>query len=202
MTPKLLIHEGFGNTLHLDVTRPRGARLLEAFSLKLSRRVRLFDRASFDLWVRLEADPQVLSLCERPTRLGLAPDARVIDFWVLRRDGEQLLLIDDVDPEPKIIIGGVPVQRVTAAELAASATWIGNWQRMLPVLTMYRSLVPKGVAHSVLSRVREPTPLSLIEHELSVGDPSLVRAAVFDLLRTGQLHAQALSLHTLVEPSP
>lgn len=82
----------------LDVARPRGARLLEAFSLKLGRRVRLFDRASFDQWVRLEADSQVVSLCERPARLGSTPDARLIDFWVLHRDGEQFLFIGDAEP--------------------------------------------------------------------------------------------------------
>jgi hypothetical protein len=59
----------------------------------------------------------------------------------------------------------------------------------------------------VLSLARESTALSRIEHELPLSDPSLVRAAVFDLLRTGQLrapslHTQALSPHTLVEPIP
>ena len=115
----------------LDVARPRGARLLEAFSLKLSRRIRLFDRANFDQWVRLEADPPVLSLCERPARLGPASDARLIDFWVLRRDGEQLLLIDDAGPALQTF-EGMPVRRVTAAELAASAVWIANCSECCP----------------------------------------------------------------------
>ena len=84
----------------LDVARPRGSRLLEAFSLKVNRRVRLFDHARFDQWVRLEADPQVLSLCERPARIGPAPDARLIDFWVRRRDGEQLLLMRHRPAQP------------------------------------------------------------------------------------------------------
>jgi len=55
----------------LEVTRPRGCRLLEAFSPKLARPIRLFDHASFEQWIRLEADPAVLSLCKRPTRLGV-----------------------------------------------------------------------------------------------------------------------------------
>jgi hypothetical protein len=190
----------------LDVTRPRGARLLEAFSLKLSRRIRLVDRASFDQWVRLEADPNVLSLCERPARLGPAADARLIDFWMLRRDGEQLLLIDDAEPTLQTF-EGVPVRSVTAAELAAATMWIANWQRMLPAITMCRAFLPAGLTRSVLNLAREPVALSRIDAELAVGDPSLVRAAVFDLLRTGQLrapslHTEALSPHTLVEPIP
>jgi hypothetical protein len=189
----------------LDVARPRGARLLEAFSPKLRRRIRLFDRASFDQWVRLEADPQVLSLCERPARLGPTPDSHLIDFWVQHRDGEHLLLIDDDEPAPTTI-EGLAVRRVCAADLAASAIWTANWHRMLPVITMCRALAPKALAHSVLALVREPMPLVRIEHELAIGDPSLVRATIFDLLRTGRLsapslHARALSLHTLVEPN-
>jgi len=43
-----------------EVARPRGCRLLEAFSPKLTRPIRLFERASFEQWIRLEADPKAL----------------------------------------------------------------------------------------------------------------------------------------------
>ena len=80
----VLIHEGFIARFRtpLEVARPRGCRLLEAFSPKLARAIRLFDHASFEQWIRLEADPTALSLCERPTRLGINRDGRLIDFWV------------------------------------------------------------------------------------------------------------------------
>jgi len=61
--------------------RSSGARPLEAFSQKRSRRITLFDRANFDLWTLLEADPDVFSLCVRPAILATDPD-RAIDFWV------------------------------------------------------------------------------------------------------------------------
>ena len=69
-----------------------------------------------------------------------------------------------------------------------------------------RTLLPKGLAHSMLRFVSTPSALSLIEHQFSMGDPPLVRGAIFELLRTGQLHApslhnQPLSLHTLLEPA-
>jgi hypothetical protein len=35
----------------IDMARPQGARLLEAFSPKLGRRIRHFDRAVFEFWV-------------------------------------------------------------------------------------------------------------------------------------------------------
>ena len=190
----------------LDAPRPRGARLLEAFSPKLCRRVRLFDHACFEQWIRFEADPSVLWLCERPARLGAARDARLIDFWIQRCDGEQLLLVDRAaEPAPETV-NGLPVHRIAAAELASAAMWVSNWQRMLPVVNATRTFLPKGLAHSVLRFVRAPLALSLIEHQFSMGDPPLVRGAIFELLRTGQLHApslhnQPLSLHTLLEPA-
>ncbi len=190
----------------LDAPRPRGARLLEAFSPKLGRRVRLFDHACFEQWIRFEADPSVLWLCERPARLRAARDARLIDFWIQRCDGEQQLLVDRAaEPAPETV-NGLPVHRIAAAELAAAAMWVANWQRMLPVVNATRTCLPKGLAHSVLRFVRAPLALSLIEHQFSIGDPPLVRGAIFELLRTGQLrapslHSQPLSLHTLLEPA-
>lgn len=192
----------------LEVTRPRGCRLLEAFSRKLTRPIRLFERASFEQWIRLEADPAVLSLCERPTRLGIKRDGRLIDFWVQRRNGEEMLLLGHGDAEQAVPhqIDGMALRVVAPAELAAANIWVANWQRMLPVINATRTLLPKGLAKSVLSFVHEPIALARIEHQFSIGDPSSVRGVIFELLRTGglrapALHTQPLSLHTLLEPA-
>lgn len=40
----------------MSTPRPRGARLLTAFSPKLGRTVRAFDHAAFEQWVRLEPE--------------------------------------------------------------------------------------------------------------------------------------------------
>lgn len=194
-------------TAPLETARPRGSRLLEAFSSKLGRHVRLFDYRSFRQWLRLEADPAVLAFCERPARLWPQPDARLVDFWFRHRDGEVMLLLEPAPQEavaPQI--EGVNIHIVSAAELAAAGIWIANWQRMLPVVTATRSLVPKALTKAVLERVHEPAPLATVERGLSRGDPSLVRGAIYDLLRTGRisapsLHAQPLTLHTLLEPA-
>ena len=86
-------------------------------------------------------------------------------------------------------------------------TGVSNWQRLIPVINATRGLAAKSLVKSVLSLVRKPLALSLIEHELSLGDPAIVRGAIFELLRTGQLvapslHTQPLSMHTTVEPAP
>jgi hypothetical protein len=83
-----------GFTAPLDVPRSRGARRIEAFSPKLERRVQFFDHATFTQWIRLESDPTVLSLCERPRRMGTDPHARVIDFWVRHADDEELVVLE------------------------------------------------------------------------------------------------------------
>ena len=194
-------------TALLDVPRPQGARLLEAFSPMLSRLLRLFDHTSFEQWTALEADPTVLAFCERPARLGPNRDARLLDFWVRHSDREEFLLLDRDDDERPVPdrIDDVPVRLVASAELAAASTWVSNWQRMLPVINATRGLLPRGVAKAVLNFVREPVALGRVEHEHCVGDPSLVRGTIFELLRTGllpapALHTQPLSLLTLLEP--
>lgn len=191
----------------LDAPRPRGARLFEAFSPKLGRRVRLFDRANFSQWIRLEADPSVLFQCERPTRLGIDCDARLIDFWVRRNGLEGLLVLAHGEAEQAVPdqFGGVALRVIAPAELAAANIWVTNWRRILPVINATRTLLPKSLAKSIVAFVREPVALACIEHQFSVGDPPLVRGVIFDLLRTGRLcapalHTRALSLQTLLEP--
>lgn len=195
-------------SLPISAPRPRGARLLTAFSPTLERAVRAFDHHGLWQWVRLETDPQITSFCEHPVRLGKADDARLIDFWVQRGDAEELLVLDRDRATDKIpeSLDGIALRLVPAAELAAAGTWITNWLRMLPVITATRGLVPRSLLRAATDLVREPVALSLVEHELAVGDPSLVRGAIFELLRTGRLlapslHSHALSLHTTIEPA-
>ena len=192
----------------MSASRPHGARLLTAFSPKLGRTVRAFDHVGFEQWIRLETDPAVIAFCEHPRRVGTTDDGRLIDFWVARRDQEEMLVIERGQGAAKLpsSVQDIPLRLVPAAELAAGAVWISNWLRMIPVINATRGLTPKALVRSALSLVRRPLALSYIEHELSVGDPAVVRGAIFELLRTGQLmapilHTQALSLHTTVEPA-
>ena len=192
----------------VSAPRPRGARLLRAFSPTLERSVRAFDYQGLWQWVRLETDPLITSFCEHPARLGKDDDARLIDFWVQRGNSEELLVLDRGRSFGKIpaCLDGIALRSVPAAELAAAGTWITNWLRMLPVITTTRDLVPKNLLRAATNLVREPVALSFVEHKLAVGDPCLVRGAIFELLRTGRLlapslHSQALSLHTTIEPA-
>ena len=198
-----------GFLMPMSTPRPRGARLLTVFSPKLGRTVRAFDHDAFELWVRLEVDPGVISFCEHPCRVGANDNGRLIDFWVTRHGQEEMLVVERGQGSAKLpkSAQNTPLRLVPTAEQAAAAVWVANWLRMIPVINATRDVQPKPRIKSVLSLVRRPLALSLVEHELSVGDPAVVRGTIFELLRTGQLtapslHTQALSLHTLVEPAP
>ena len=116
-----------------------------------------------------------------------------------------LLLESRYDPTVRAV-DGVSVEIVPLAELAAAREWISNWSRMLPVINAVRSLLPKSLSKSILGRVHGPEPLACVERDLAVGDPAIVRGAIFELLRTGQLpapslHFQPLDLHVILEPA-
>ena len=193
----------------MGAPRPRGARRLTAFSPKLGRTIRAFDHFAFHQWICLEVDPGIVSFCEHPCRTGAGDDGTLIDFWAACRGHEEMLVVERRQGSTKLpkSVQNAPLRLVPAAEQAAAAAWVANWLRMIPVINATRGTAPKNFIKSVLSLVRQPLALSLVEHELSVGDPAVVRGTIFELLRTGQLMApslrtQALSLHTLVEPAP
>lgn len=187
--------------------RPRGKRLIEAYSLKLGRRLQLFDETCFRQWICLEADPSIQTFCERPVFLDLANGRQLADFWVRKKDSEHLLIIEDKYPGFTVAIGDteLPVYCVTTAELAATRIWINNWERMLPVIISSLQLSGPSLQQAVLKFISTSVSLGRIEQELAVGDPSLVRAALFDLLRKGMLQAprlisEPLSFSTCFEP--
>lgn len=191
----------------LAITRPRGARMIEARSPKLGRLIQHYDQASFQQWIRLEADPSVLAFCERPARIGPEATAPLISYWVSRKQAQEFVMLvtgersTDLPNEHD----GKPLRVVTSPELVASSMWIDNWQRMLPVLNCSANFVPPALKKSVLALSNASITLLAMERELAKAQPMLVRAAVFDLLRTGHLtapslHTQKLSLHTVLEP--
>jgi hypothetical protein len=78
--------------------------------------------------------------------------------------------------------------------------------RMLPIINAARNALTKSALKSICGFVRESTSLAVIERKFTNGDPSVVRATAFELLRTGQLHApelhtRPLSTTTLLEPT-
>ncbi|NTZ88441.1 hypothetical protein FCJ61_37015 [Burkholderia metallica] len=181
--------------------RPRGAPRLDAFSLKLNRRLTLFKRSAPELWLLIETDPSVQSFCERPGYAQLNGQRYLADFWVRYADREELVILSDSFAEmplpaarPDDESKGIPIRLVTSTDLAAARVWIDNWRHMLPCLVAARGLVSTSLLRAVEIFVTIPHTLLEIEREFSVGDPALVRAAVFGLLHAG--HVGAVDLRT------
>lgn len=188
----------------VSAPRPRGSRVVEAFSPKLGRRLQCFGRHAFDQWIRLESDPAVLTFCERPLTLDRDPDKLLIDFWVRYRDQEILLVISDEYPSSDNHSDNValPIHTVPFAELAAARIWIANWERMLPCMIACRSFITDALIQAIIHYVSEPMQLSRIEREFGLGDPTLARAVVFSLLHRGQLQAPTLAAESLSYLTP
>lgn len=191
----------------ISSARPRGARVIESYSLKLGRRLQCFGEEAFRQWIRLEADPTVEAFCERPVYLDVGHDNRLADFWMRQADSEQLQVLDAENQVTSVMIDDtdLSVRTVQLVELAAARTWIDNWERMLPAIVSCRQLVTLSLQNSILKFIVEPMPLARIEQECVTGDPTLVRATLFDLLRRGQLQApqlqtEALSYLTFFQP--
>lgn len=192
----------------LAIARPRGARMIEVRSPKLGRLVQHYDHASFQQWIRLEADPSVSTFCERPTRIGPDPASQLINYWVSRKQAQEfvMLVASEMPANLPNEHDGEPLRVVTPAELVAASIWIDNWQRMLPVINCCANLVTPALKKSVLALSRSSITLATVESKLAKAQTMLVRAAVFDLLRTGglvapSLHTQRLSLHIILEPA-
>jgi hypothetical protein len=127
----------------LAITRPRGARLLQARSPKLGRLVQHYDLASFQQWICLEADPCVSAFCERPARLSPEPTSQLISYWVKRKGSDEFLMLvaHEVPADFPDKQYGIPMCAVASTELNVAAVWIDNWQRMLPLVNCSAALV-------------------------------------------------------------
>ena len=61
--------------------RPAGRRRIEVFSPKIARRLSLGGYDAYRTWLVIEANPRIITFCERPTYVD-GPCGPVIDFWV------------------------------------------------------------------------------------------------------------------------
>lgn len=95
---------------------------------------------------------------------------------------------------PEYELDGAPIRSVTSTDLAAARIWVDNWRHMLPRLIAARGWVSSLLLRAVETFVTMPHTLLEIEREFSVGDPALVRAAIFASLYAG--HMDAVDLRT------
>ncbi len=180
-------------------SRPRGARMIEMYSLKLGRRVTAHSYPQFEAILAAEVDSVVSSYCERPTEEGLAAD-----LW--QRCGVEESFVILTEGECTALWMYIPVRRIGAAELASRRMWLRNWQSMLPVVIASYDTTIGALRNDVRCLVRESMALATIEKELVTGDPAPLRGCLFRLLLEGELkapslHVEALSLSTRIGPA-
>jgi hypothetical protein len=196
------------DTLHVTrpiaLGRPRGAHRFEAFSLKLARRVMFYRRALFEQWLLLEANPKVITFCERPGYVLINGARHLADFWVRYVDRDELVVLSELlwgsnedASRAELDAGTAAVRFVASAELAAARVWTDNWQRILPDLVANRGLVPATLPPAIMQSMEKPRRLLDIEREFVRSDPVIVRAALSGLLHTGLVNAAALRTQPL-----
>jgi hypothetical protein len=152
----------------------------------------------------LEANPKVITFCERPGYVMINGERHLADFWVRYVDRDELVILSEllagsnVDASRAERDAGIAeVRFVASAELAAARAWTDNWQRILPYLVANRGLVPATLPPAIMQSVEEPRRLLDIEREFVTSDPVMVRAALFGLLHTGLVNAAALRTQPL-----
>jgi hypothetical protein len=125
---------------------------------------------------------------------------RLSDFWARYSDGREELLVATSDgqdgvalleqPEPAPADRQFVLRVVEPAELAASRTWIANWQSMLPCIVANRKMLPRALQDEIVQLTATPKQLLTIARAFAKAEPIAVRGAVFALLHEGRLHAR------------
>ena len=185
--------------LPVEVNRPPYLHRYDLFSPKLSRRLTLFSWNAVLLWTMIESHPAIKQFCERPGLVHVHGDWRLADFWVQRDGRSEFLLLEHsplqnlVGVAPRLESDlGLRARTVLDEELEAHATWIKNWQQILPYLVSNRSFVEPRQLNRILSFCQVPQMLVNIERAELPGDPVITRTAVFELVRQGKLSAEDL----------
>ena len=76
--------ESIPYTRAVPFSRPAGRRRIEVFSPKIGRHLSLGGYDAYRTWLVIEANPHIVTFCERPTYVD-GPRGPVIDFWVQLR---------------------------------------------------------------------------------------------------------------------
>lgn len=199
----------------LAFTRGPSRRQIEVFSPKLARRLSLASYAQWQLWLALEANPLVVTFCERPTRLGGA-GSRVIDFWVALRSpasSEFWLLDDEVDCEEAEVtaaptaknpattslqqVRGLPIRRIARTDLRDWTTPVANWARIVPYLVVWVRFSDVVLAQAIVVYLERAHTLDQILAHFADHDLPMVEAALYSLVAKGRVLSPDLAASPL-----
>ena len=182
------------------------------FSPKLARRLSLGSYDAWRCWIAIEANPEVTSFCERPSRTA-GRNSAMIDFWVQRRGtpGAEFWLIwnphgdaDTVDSSPEAASTPAPKRlhdhpvRLISPEIIAS--WevpVANWAQIVPVLVSYRRYRKPLLEQLIVVQLVQYTALDDLINHFGHDGPDEVAASLYWLLALGRVRSPDLAAERL-----
>lgn len=183
----------------LELPGGRSRRRLMTYSPKLDRRVVLGNYEQRKLWLALEANSLVERFCERPRHLD-GTKRRMIDFWVLHRDGrQQYWLLEDDGPAAALpkSLDGVGLRIIDPSSLREWDTPVANWERIVAQVTAWRRYRSPLLEQKVAVLVGVSQSLDELVQALCDHDPGQVEAAVFELVMQGRVVSAELASRPL-----
>lgn len=189
-------------------SRPAGRRRIEVFSPKIGRRLCLGGYDAYRTWLVIEANPLIVTFCERPTYVD-GPKTPVIDFWVQLRGapiGEFWMVeglprpsskVGTAPPEHHCHLHGLSVRYINRADLIGWAEPIGNWARIIPYLVSHRRYRDALLEQQIMAYLIEDESVDAVLAHFPQRDGTTVLAALFQLLAQGRITSADLAIEPL-----
>jgi hypothetical protein len=167
----------------------------------------------------IEANPDILTFCERPTYIH-GPRGPAIDFWVQLRGapvGEFWIVesaspsassspskstsspkaIDTPPPERPSHLHDLPVRYLSRADLIAWEIPIANWARIVPYLVSHRRYKDALLEQQIMAFLKDDQSLDAVVTHFDERDEATLQASVFQLLGQGRVISPELALRPL-----
>jgi len=185
-------------TRPVPFSRQAGRRRIEVFSPKIGRRLSLGSYDASSTWLVIEANPDIVTFCERPTYVE-GKRGPVIDFWVQLRGaptGEfwivegPLRLLSEGDgslPEQPPYLHKLAVRYISRADLIAWAVPLANWAHITAYLVSHRRYRDALLEQQIMAFLIQDESLDRVLAHFSERDETTVQAALFQLLAEGRV---------------
>jgi hypothetical protein len=195
-------------TRAMPFSRPAGRRRIEVFSPKIGRRLCLGGYDAYRTWLVIEANPLIVTFCERPTYVD-GPKSPVIDFWVQLRCAPtgEFWMVEGL-PRPPLNLATTPPERhshlhdlcvryINRADLIGWAEPIANWARIIPYLVSHRRYRDTLLEQQIMAFLNEDESVDAVLAHFPQRDETTVQAALFHLLAQGRVTSPDLAIEPM-----